>query len=761
MPNSSRPLRTSLQAKVLSAVLALLVLLPAAMLWVVNRQITLQTHDDASRSLTLARAMLLQSLNNRRDSLVAAYRNVENDTRFRRVVNIGHAPTLRSILNDVLEEFGNETSVLAFVTADERWKRQDAANAIGHLFYIAGSHGPAVPQAEFARATLPLGRAALDGDLSSAIYRVDGHELLVVAVPVKIPDLKFPAVLLAGAVIDEAVLNQLKPPATELAVVADDSVLFSTLSGPDVAATLRRLPSGAGEGVREALLNDEHFLVLGGEYGREVPTQGFRFMLMSSYESQLATLRRTRLTLLGLSLAGIALSAVVVWVLVRRITAPLRALRDSAEAVGRGDFSRRIERFSNDECGELAVAFNQMTTNLQTSRAELERAMQTVKSTQEQLIQSEKLSAVGQFVAGVAHELNNPLTAVIGFSELLQSSETDEKTKGHLDRIAKSAHRCHKIVHSLLSFARQQAPERKLVALHTILEEVLEIMAYDLRTSNVTIVREFAPSVPAIMADPHQLQQVFVNILGNARQAIEPFQREGRIVIRTQARDGWVTIEFQDNGPGIRAEHLARIFDPFFTTKPAGKGTGLGLSLSYGLIQEHGGRITARSELGHGATFHIELPVAPVAGPATLRPSATPWAGPASSGPSGQRILVIDDEEWILDLAGELLRSEGHTVELASSGQRALELLALGAFDVIVSDWKMPGLNGIRLYEHLTATNPAAAKRMLFMTGDVVSDTFQSFLEQHQLACLSKPFAISEFRAAVTRMLRAVKAGSG
>jgi len=286
-------------------------------------------------------------------------------------------------------------------------------------------------------------------------------------------------------------------------------------------------------------------------------------------------------------------------------------------------------------------------------------------------------------------------------------------------------------------------------------------MAYDLRTSNVTIVREFAPKVPAIMADPHQLQQVFVNILGNARQAIEPFQREGRIVIRTQARDGWVTIEFQDNGPGIRPEHLARIFDPFFTTKPAGKGTGLGLSLSYGLIQEHGGRITARSELGHGATFQIELPVAAAAGPATLRPSATPWAAPAASGPSGQRILVIDDEEWILDLAGELLRSEGHTVELASSGQQALELLTRGAFDVIVSDWKMPGLNGIRLYEHLAATNPAAGKRMLFMTGDVVSDTFQSFLEQHQLTCLSKPFAISEFRAAVARMLRAVKAGSG
>ena len=381
--------------------------------------------------------------------------------------------------------------------------------------------------------------------------------------------------------------------------------------------------------------------------------------------------------------------------------------------------------------------------------------MQTVKATQEQLIQSEKLSAVGQFVAGVAHELNNPLTAVIGFSELLQTAQVDVKTKGHLERIAKSAHRCHKIVHSLLSFARQETPERKLVDLSTVLEEVLEIMAYDLRTSNVTVVTEFAPELPKIMADPHQLQQVFVNILGNARQAIEPFQREGRIVIRTRSSDGWVTIEFQDNGPGIKPQHLARIFDPFFTTKPAGKGTGLGLSLSYGLIQEHGGRISAQSEPGHGATVLIELPVAANPALSALRRSGTPFPFTAAGTPTGKTVLVIDDEQWILDLAGELLRTEGHAVETASSGQQALELMSQQKFDVLVSDWKMPGLNGIRLHEHLLATNPESAKRMLFMTGDVVSDTFQAFLSEHHLACLSKPFAISEFRAAVTRMVNA------
>ncbi len=315
-------------------------------------------------------------------------------------------------------------------------------------------------------------------------------------------------------------------------------------------------------------------------------------------------------TLVGVSVIGVLLSATVIWFFVRRFIRPLRELRDTAEAVGRGDFSRKVGRFSNDECGDLADAFNRMTSNLQSSRAELEKAVEILKATQAQLIQSEKLSAVGQFVAGVAHELNNPLAAVIGFSDLLCQTGADEKVRPHLELIAKSAHRCHKIVQNLLGFARQHPPERSLVQINGTIDEVLEIMAYEFRTSNITIVRELKDDMPVIMADPHQLQQVFVNILSNGRQAVEAFRPDGQITVRTRVEGRFVRIEFSDNGPGIRPENLSRIFDPFFTTKPVGKGTGLGLSLSYGMIQEHGGRISVRSELGHGATFEIDLPVA-------------------------------------------------------------------------------------------------------------------------------------------------------
>ena len=748
MPTTRRPLWFSLQAKVMAAVLTLLIVLPAITLWIVDKSITRQTRETAGQALTTSRAVFTQSLAIRAGGLVSRYRNVVSDSGFLRIVRLNDARTMQAHLMDVLEDFADDTELLVLVGTDGK-------------FFSGARRGDKLALEEFARDAAGPVRAALAGEIGAGCLVLGDRALNVVAVPIVVPERGLTGVLVAGVHLSESVLQQLKPPQTEVMLLANGTVVGSTLRGPTTKAAALNWATSAGVAtpgsddaeIQDAVIKDEHFLALAGDYGRTASSPGFHFVLLSSWEARLDALETTRYRVLGISLAGILASALVVWFFIGRLTRPLRELRDNAEAVGRGDFSRRLERFSNDEFGELAVTFNQMTSNLQNSRVELERAMQTVKSTQEQLIQSEKLSAVGQFVAGVAHELNNPLTAVIGFSELLQTAQTDEKTKGHLERIAKSAHRCHKIVHSLLSFARQEAPVRKLVDLHTVIDEVLEIMAYDLRTSNVSVVKEFAPTLPQIMADPHQLQQVFVNILGNARQAIEPIQQEGCIVIRTHSEEGWVVIEFQDNGPGIKPQHLARIFDPFFTTKPAGKGTGLGLSLSYGLIQEHGGKISAQSEPGHGATFLIELPVASNTTP-SVRRSGTPFPFAAPGAPTGKTILVIDDEQWILDLASELLRTEGHAVETASSGQQALELMARRKFDVLVSDWKMPGLNGIRLHEHLLATHPESAKRTLFMTGDVVSDTFQSFLAEHQLTCLSKPFAISEFRSAVARMIR-------
>ncbi len=753
MDAAPRRLRLSVQAKVLLVVLAFLVIVPATTTWIVDDQLGRQMQEEARQTLATAEAVFRKSLDARADNFLLRYRSLADEARFKVTAGIADPKTMSRLLHDLAADSPGEHEEFLFST------RADGM--------IAGEHRESAPApAAFAQAAAGITQAALAGEPSTGSIGLDGKVYNVIAVPVNNDQGATEGALTIGVRLGVEAFRELRLPGTEMLLLIGGKIAASSFDATDRSASVLQQFTAAeaargagGERVFSAEAGGEHFLMLGGDYGARSGSPGFRYVLLSSYEPRLRALEATRRTLLGLSAAGILVSSVLVWLFVRRVTRPLVELHLSAEAVGRGDFSRKIERFSDDEVGDLAQEFNRMTGRLQSSRIELERAMQTLRATQSQLVQSEKLSAVGQFVAGVAHELNNPLTAVVGFSEILQQTESDEKTRGYLDRIAKSAHRCHKIVSSLLSFARQHPPERKLVSLHALADEVLELMAYELRTSNVTIVKDYAVDLPRTLADPHQLEQVFINILGNARQAIEPFQREGRIIVRTRAVDDRVVIEFEDNGPGIRPEHLARIFDPFFTTKPVGKGTGLGLSLVYGIIQEHGGRISARSEVGHGTTFAIELPVAgPSASPAAIAArgaSASPFPGP-SPAVAGRAVLVIDDEQWILDLAAELLRREGYTVETAVGGEPALALLADRKFDVIISDWKMPGLNGVRLFEHLRATEADAASRVLFMTGDVVNDTFQNFLRENRLVCLSKPFAIGEFRAAVARMAATV-----
>ncbi|MEO8428146.1 MAG: ATP-binding protein, partial [Verrucomicrobiota bacterium] len=363
--------------------------------------------------------------------------------------------------------------------------------------------------------------------------------------------------------------------------------------------------------------------------------------------------------------------------------------------------------------------------------------------------------AIGEFVAGVTHELNNPLTALIGFAELLQKSGVDDRQRRFSDRIVQSAQRCHKIVQSLLSFARQHPPERKLANLNELLEATVDFMAYEMRTSNIQITTDLAANLPPVMGDAHQLQQVFLNIINNSRQAIEGHQPQGALRICSGTFGGQFRITFQDDGPGISQDNLKKIFNPFFTTKEAGKGTGLGLSLSYGIIKEHGGSITAQSQRGAGATFIVELPIAPAEmASETEAPVISPSTTSHSEG-QGKRILVVDDEEAILDLVSEVLTSRGYQVDTAHDGETALRHLHQNRYDLTLCDWKMPGLNGQQVYQKLRTLDPGAAARLVFMTGDVVNERTQSFLKQNEKLCLPKPFKLNEFHSIVREFLKA------
>jgi signal transduction histidine kinase/CheY-like chemotaxis protein len=750
MPPPANQVRFSFQAKVLLPVLAALVLLPGITLWIVNRSMSQQVQEEARQTLNTAEAVFRQTLEFRIRDLLTRFRNAVKEPSYSSIAQLAASPdplareTISKFLFGRLDDYGEDYDALLLTAAD------NTTQVATRLSTAGDSQG-------WAEVTGPFARAALLGEAAQGTLEFRGRVYLIVSVPVANLDGHAVACALTVATrISESVLQDLKSlTGAEILLVADNAITASSLHQPELPALLPTLlsPGPAGGNIHPAEIHQEHYLALTNHYESRGPQGGFRYVLLSSYEQRLHEMESTRNTLLTVSLGGVLLSGLIVWFLIRRITHPLVELRDNAEAVGRGDFTRRITRFSDDECGAVAVAFNDMTGNLQASRADLEKAVGTLKTTQAQLIQSEKLSAVGQFVAGVAHELNNPLTSVIGFADLLQLMELNPKHQEFVNHIAKNATRCHKIVNSLLGFSRQHEPERRPVRVNELADAVIEIVAYDLRTSNITLVKEYAPDLPYILGDAHQLQQVILNILSNARQALESFRRDGQIIISTGCTDTHVWMHLRDNGPGIHRETLSRIFDPFFTTKPQGKGTGLGLSLSYGIMQEHRGSIRAESQPGDGTVFILELPVAETAAAVpVIRP---PSAAPFKPKPPSLRVLVIDDEESILQLVEEVLRSEGHRVETARGGEAGLELIMANAYDVIISDWKMPGLNGINLFKELLDKNPAAAARMLFMTGDVIKENFQEFLKQHNRTCLSKPFALREFHAALAGIVNA------
>lgn len=741
--------RISFLAKVLIPVLAFLILLPLFTLWTVTRQMSRQVLEDARQRLETADGVFAHSLSIRSRNLLTRYQSVVNEPRFKAVASLADPRTMTVHLNTLLTEISGDAEIMLFHLSDAE--------------LLAGARRPLnLDLVLFAEAAAAAVSQALNGQPSVTTIAFGDSIFNLISAPVTINE-QVVGALTVGEHLGDKVMRELKLLArTDILILSGNAIVASTLEDRNLHRIL--LDEFAGESsdaqavprdpMRPVILRGEHFLTSAGFIPAAVGGK-IQFLLLSSYENQLREFEQARAALLWFSGLGIAASAGAVWLLIRRVTQPLREITAHAEAVGQGDFSRRIERSANDECGDLADSFNRMTLNLRASRAELEKTVERLHATQSQLVQSEKLSAVGQFVAGVTHELNNPLTSIIGFSELLQNSDLSETNRKYVDHLARNTERCHKIVQSLLSFSRQQAAERKPVNINELIDGVLEIVTYDFRTNNVTVLRNLSSNLPRVLADPHQLQQIFLNILTNARQAMEANPDERKIEIATSAGPEGVHIIFQDNGPGISRESLPRIFDPFFTTKPIGKGTGLGLSLSYGIIQEHGGRIYAKSEPGAGAAFHIELPPdrsSPSAAASSLSAAdmATAPILPAAdahgnSNGNGQQVLVIDDEESILTLIRAILEGDGYRVESTSNGAAALRQLTEVHYDLVVCDWKMPGLNGIEIFKTAAEANPEITRRFVFMTGDVIAENFKDFLKQHSLPCLPKPFSIQEF----------------
>jgi signal transduction histidine kinase len=377
-----------------------------------------------------------------------------------------------------------------------------------------------------------------------------------------------------------------------------------------------------------------------------------------------------------------------------------------------------------------------------------------VRERTERLLQSEKVATMGSLLAGVAHELNNPLAILAGHAQLLREGAHDPALVRRAEKINEAATRCVRVVRNFLSLARQRTPERSNVWLKLVIEEAVELLAYELRTGSVEVVLDVAEELPQLWADPHQLHQVLVNLLANANQAMRrsPPPRRITITARHDATHDRVRLEVADTGTGIPPEIKAKIFEPFFTTKPAGEGTGLGLSLCRGIIEEHGGTIEVDSEPGHGTRFVIELPV--VAPPREAVQGKEDEASPAMV---SKLVLVVDDESDVGGVIAEAVMRDGHQVDVASSGAMALEMLGKRPYEIVISDTKMPGMDGEALYAELGRRMPRLRERVIFLTGDVLSREKQEFLERTGSPFLAKPCDLDELRRLVHRLAAATK----
>lgn len=373
---------------------------------------------------------------------------------------------------------------------------------------------------------------------------------------------------------------------------------------------------------------------------------------------------------------------------------------------------------------------------------------------QERLLQSEKMASVGQLVSGVAHELNNPLTGVMGFAQLLLARDLDETVRSQIQTIYGEAERAAKIVQNLLSFARRRKPSKEMADLNALIQRVLELRSYDFTIRNINLDMTLDTRMARVWVDPDQVQQVLFNLIKNAEQAMIDAHGGGKLTVITRGSPEGVRLSIGDDGPGITPEIQRRIFDPFFTTKDAGEGTGLGLTICYSIIDEHGGRIWTENQPGGGAVFHVELPVGvpdeSERGPGMNRGSVAVADPPAVS---GRRILVVDDEESIRLLLHDILRLDRHEVSIASSGLEAAALTAGEQFDVIITDMKMPGMDGASFYREVRQRDPAQARRIIFITGDTVSPDTRAFLQRVSNPVLSKPFKIGPLRDAIESVL--------
>jgi len=415
--------------------------------------------------------------------------------------------------------------------------------------------------------------------------------------------------------------------------------------------------------------------------------------------------------------------------------------------------------YSSGEENLMVAISRQLATTIEKVRLYEEtcKAYEDLRRTQEQLLQSEKMSAVGQLIAGVAHELNNPLTAILGYAQLLESEGLNERAQDYVGKMFKQAQRTHRVVQNLLSFARQRKPERSEVDIRKVLEETLTLRDYDLKVNNIVVEKDLGAEPAVVVADPHQIEQVFLNIINNAVDAVLETGRSGKLKIRVFREKGDACAHFADDGPGIKDPK--RIFDPFYTTKSVGKGTGLGLSICYGIVKEHGGDITAHNAAEGGAVIEVRLPLAAAAGAVV---EAAPVVLPKREGAIEGRVLLVEEEESVLEFERDVLAGAGANVVTATRSEDVKTRLLSEPFDAVIMSGKMPSdWNAKEAYLWVKEHCSDMEKHVLFtFSHGVEQGDERAFLQENNVPYLVKPFEVAELIAQVRRLLQKAHAAA-
>ncbi len=697
MRPSFRRLRSSFQVKILVPVLIVMTVLVVAPLWFASRHMADQLAAGAADTVSTADGVFQSQQAIRVKNLLLRYGEAAGEPRFRAVAQQNDPATVAFALKELLADFGAEFALFTGPTA----------------MIVTNATTLAADPARCAAIGKASAGEALIGHPNATAAAIDGRIYEFVSVPVVVGPSIIGALTTAREMGRDVLTEFGQLTRSEIVLLAGGRITAATLDVADLVGQLapvleRRDPSGRSRNnPAEAVtvtINGQHYMGLSGGLAGATADAGLRYVLLSSFERPLASLQAAQRALLWTQAAVILAGVVIVALVVRRVSRPLRDLRDTAEAVGRGDFSRWVEVQSEDECGELAVVFNQMTANLQASRQQLEETFETLKSAQEQLLQSEKLRAIGTLAGGIAHDFNNILGAILGFGELaLRDVAKDSRIERNLRQVMIAGQRARLLVRQILTFSRQNAPRRVMVRLGGVVDEVVTLLRATLPPA-IQIEVRIATTADTVMGDPTQLHQVLMNLGTNSGHAMR--ERGGVLTVTLDCTevglesskpaglkaDEYLTLTVSDTGHGIDPSVLGRIFDPFFTTKPVGEGAGLGLSVVHGIVENHGGEIVVNTRLGQGTTFTLWLPYVspPPLEVAAVAPSVVPGSG---------RILVVDDEEPIADMMHQHLTRLGYDVVAHHDSEAALREFraATPPFALVITDLAMPKLSGAEL----------------------------------------------------------------